>query len=265
MKVDFHLHTHFSDGGLSPAELRSAVRRSGLRHWAVTDHDTLAGWRALAGELGLVPGVEVTAEFDGREVHIIGLGVDPEHRGFADFLAAIRAVRIQRLSCLIASVNETERLSVHSLSPVADTVTRSHLADALVKLGRVSRSSEAFDTLIGDADCAELGLTPYPSPSDVVAAIHAAGGLAILAHPGIYQTPEAIIPLLETPDMDGVETCHPRLDPVLAVQLEALATGRKLLESCGSDTHWLGMREPGRPRLSAERIQPLLKRLGLAG
>jgi predicted metal-dependent phosphoesterase TrpH len=264
MKVDFHLHTHCSDGGLAPTELRTAVRRSGLRHWAVTDHDTLAGWKALEGELGLVPGVEVTAELAGHEVHIVGLGVDPGHAGFAAFLQAIRALRLQRIDRLIAEVGETARLSADRLSPVADTVTRSHLAQALVQLGRAGGIHEVFDTLIGDGHCAALGLPPYPTPAEVVAAIHDAGGQAILAHPGIYKTAEAIMPLLDTPGLDGVETCHPKLDPVLAAQLEAMAQGRGQVESCGSDTHWLGAREPGRPHLSAERIRPLLKRLRLA-
>jgi len=263
MKVDFHLHTHLSDGGLSPAELRTAVRRSSLRYWAVTDHDTLAGWNIVKDELGLVPGVEVTAELAGHEVHIVALGIDPYHVGFVDFLAAIRTVRRERLRRLIVDLHETERLSVATLSPTADCLTRSHLADALVKIGRATRISEVFDTLIGDAQCAALHLPPYPSPTEVVAAIHTAGGMAILAHPGIYKTVEAIAPLLDTPGLDGVETCHPKLDPVLAAQIEALAADRKQVESCGSDTHWLGAREPGRPHLSSDRIFPLLRRLRL--
>lgn len=264
MKVDFHLHTHLSDGGLSPAELRTAVRRNALRHWAVTDHDTLAGWKVLEGELGLIPGVEVTAELAGHEIHIVGLGVDPQQVGFADFLAAIRALRRERLGRLIASVHETGRLSVDRLSSTADSVTRSHLADALVKLGRAKNIHEVFDTLIGDDQCAALALPAYPTPTEVVTAIHAAGGVAILAHPGIYKTAEAIMLLLDTPGLDGVETCHPKLDPVLASQLQAMAEGRKQLESCGSDTHWLGVREPGRPHLSSDRIFPLLRRLRVA-
>lgn len=264
MKADFHLHTNLSDGSLSPAELRSAVRRNHLRHWAVTDHDTMAGWKMLEGELGLVPGVEVTAERDGHEIHIVGLGVDPQHAGFAAFLADIRAVRRERLKLLIADVHETARLSVDTLSPTADCVTRSHLADALVKIGRAANIHEVFETLIGDDHCASLHLPGYPTPADTVAAIHQAGGLAILAHPGVYKTVEAIAPLLDTPGLDGVETCHPKLDPVLASQIAAMAEGRKQVESCGSDTHSLGYREPGRPHLSSDRIHPLLRKLKVA-
>lgn len=264
MKVDFHLHTHCSDGGLSPSELLAVVRHNGLRHWAVTDHDTLAGWKILTGELGLIPGVEVTAERAGHEVHIVALGFDPEQRGFVEFLAAIRAVRRIRLSRLISDLRETERLSVETLSPTADCLTRSHLADALVKIGRAANIHEVFEQLIGDDHCAALEMPPYPTPTEVVAAIHAAGGLAILAHPGIYKTSEAIALLLDTPGLDGVETCHPRLDPLLATQLEAMAAQRQQVESCGSDTHWLGAREPGRPHLSSERITPLLRRLRVA-
>lgn len=264
MKSDFHLHTHCSDGGLSPLELRSAVRHNGLRFWAVTDHDSLAGWQALAGEWGLITGVEITGELDQHEIHIVGLGFDPQHAGLLRFLADIRSVRRVRLERLIASVGESARLTVDQLSPTAETLTRSHLADALIKLGRATRIGEVFDTLIGDAQCASLDLPPYPTPVEVVNAIHAAGGVAILAHPGIYKTAEAIQPLLDTPGLDGVETCHPKLDPVLAMQLQAMTEGRRQLESCGSDTHWLGAREPGRPHLPSDRIHPLLRRLGVA-
>ena len=166
MRLDFHLHTHCSDGALHPSELLAAVRKSRLEHWAVTDHDTLAGWRALRGEAGLVPGVEVTAEFGGREVHIVGLGIDPEDAAFAAFLAGIRTVRVTRLGRLITTLGESGRLAVTDLGGgTADSLSRYHLAKALVTLGRAPHVSAAFVDLIGDTHCAKLDLPPYPTPA----------------------------------------------------------------------------------------------------
>lgn len=263
MRLDFHLHTHCSDGAHPPAELLAAVRRARLDAWAVTDHDTLAGWRALAGEAGLVPGVEVTAEHGGHEVHIVGLGVDPDDAPFAAFLAAIRATRRERLTRLIASLSEDARLRLDDLGGgVADSLSRSHLAQALVRLGRAHSISAAFNELIGDAHCAVLGLPPYPSPRAVAEAVRAAGGVAILAHPYVYGD-LAVVEALLAHGLDGLETVHAGCPPEFGDGLRALAGRYGLLESCGSDTHWLGgSRQPGDQRLDRERAAPLLGRIG---
>ncbi len=264
MRLDFHLHTHCSDGALHPSELLAAVRKSRLDHWAVTDHDTLAGWRALRGEAGLVPGVEVTSEVDGHEVHIVGLGIDPEDAAFAAFLAGIRGVRVARLGQLIAVLGESARLTVSDLGGgTAESLSRYHLAKALVTLGRAPHVSASFTDLIGDVHCAKLGLPPYPTPAATVAAIRAAGGVAILAHPGLYGSVEAVAALLDH-GLDGLETSHSNLNPELGLALRDLAEGRRLLESCGSDIHWLGARQPGDHRLDRERALPLLRALRLA-
>jgi predicted metal-dependent phosphoesterase TrpH len=264
VRLDFHLHTHCSDGSLHPSELLAAVRASRLEHWAVTDHDTMAGWRALRDEAGLVPGVEVTSEVDGHEVHIVGLGVDPEDQAFADFLAGIRSRRVERLQAIIVALGEAARLSPAELGGgTADSLSRYHLAKALVGIGRAPHVSAAFTDLIGDAHCAELGLPPYPTPAAACVAIRAAGGVAILAHPGLYGTAQAVAALLDH-GLDGLETSHSNLNPDLALELRDLAEGRRLLESCGSDIHWLGARQPGDHRLDRGRALPLLRALRLA-
>nr|MBA3847971.1 phosphatase [Planctomycetota bacterium] len=97
MNVDFHLHTSASDGAHEPARIAQAAAEARLVRWAITDHDSVAGWRAVAGAPGLVPGVEVTGQTDDREIHVVGLGVDPDDAAFAAFLAGIRATREQRM------------------------------------------------------------------------------------------------------------------------------------------------------------------------
>lgn len=259
MRIDFHLHTHFSDGGLPAEDLLRHVRLARLTHWAITDHDTLAAYHRLRGQPGLIAGVEITAEAGGQEVHVVALGIDPDHRGFVEFLAGIRALRRHRIGALIAMLGETDRLTIAGIAPQADSVTRWHLGSALVAIGRARSVGAAFEELIGDAHQAELAQPPYPTLADTVAAVHAAGGVAILAHPGIYGTVEPILAYLDA-GLDGLETNHPRLDVDLARDLVAIADARRCYQSCGSDTHVIGGRRPGDPR-SDERVTTLVQRL----
>jgi predicted metal-dependent phosphoesterase TrpH len=269
MRCDFHLHTRLSDGLPTPRELLAAVRKAGLDAFAVTDHDTLAGWRALAGEPGLVPGVEVTAGLAGREIHVVALGIDPEHQGFAAFLAGIRQLRVRRLTQLIARLGEEVRrgLTIDALASEgdarhADALGRLHLAKALVRRGGVATVADAFNHHLGDDYLVDAELEPYPQPTVAAEAIRAAGGVALLAHPGVYRTCAAVIPLLEL-GLDGLECNHPNLDPALAAELTAHAQARGLLISSGSDLHFLGgTRKPGEWNLDQAQA-PLLERLGI--
>jgi predicted metal-dependent phosphoesterase TrpH len=263
MKIDFHLHTHFSDGRMSPAELLQAVRNARLLHWAVTDHDTLAGYRQLRTQLGIVPGVEVTAELDGREIHILGLGIDPDHVEFEQFLAGIRGIREQRLLKIIQALGLAGTITLEAMrGGVCDALGRHHLAHALVAAGKAKHVSDAFENLIGDVQQAGMDLPPYPHPTDAAGTIRRAGGVALLAHPGMYGTAEAVGKLLDL-GLDGLEIKHPNLAPSLAQQFEELTAARKLLASCGSDLHYAGARQAGEWRLTREQAAPLLARLGL--
>ena len=269
MRIDFHLHTHRSDGTLTPAELLNAVHRAGVDAFAVTDHDTLAGFAALRGEAGLIPGVEVTAGLNGREVHIVGLGIDPDDAAFAAFLAAIRATRRQRLQQLIARLPENVRrgLTFAALcedpdARHADALGRLHLARALLRRGGVANIHDAFALHLGDDHTVDAGLEPYPHPTVCRDAIRAAGGVAILAHPGVYPDAGTVTALMAH-GLDGLELDHPNLDPDLATQLAALAATHGWLASAGSDLHFLGNRKPGGWSPDDARQQPLLERLGL--
>jgi predicted metal-dependent phosphoesterase TrpH len=266
VRVDFHLHTLLSDGALEPHELIAAVRQERLEAWALTDHDTIDGVQACAGEPGLIAGVEVTAGGDGREIHVLGLGIAPAHPGLAALLAEIQALRRQRLAALIAHLPAQVGRGL-DLAQVDDGRTRSlgrsHLARALVRRGAVRSSQEAFDRYLGDEHVRdEEGMPAFPAVAQVCAVIHAAGGVAILAHPGIYRS-LALVEGLIAQGCDGLELSHPGLDPLLAAGLRELVRARRLLASLGSDLHWLGGRQPGMCTLEPELLAPLLDRLGL--
>ncbi len=267
--MDLHLHTSASDGTLEPQALAAAVRRQGVDLWAVADHDTLAGWRELAGQPGLVPGVEATAGADGREIHIVGLGIDPDHAGLADLLAGNRALRRRRIEVLISRLpaklaggmtpDDVARLGAPR---VPDSLTRLHLARALVARGCLCSTSRAFADYLGDEHAADAGLPQFPSVRATAEAIRAAGGLAILAHPGQHGSMPAIEALMAE-GLDGLEVRHPGLDTTLAAAMDARAAETGWWCSAGSDLHYLGARRPGMCRLDAAREDRMRRRLVL--
>ena len=268
MKVDFHLHTWCSDGALPPAEMLAAIRREGVESFALTDHDTLAGWRMLRGSYGLLPGVEVTSGHDHREVHVVGLGIDPEHAPLVELLAHIRDIRVTRIGALIARLPEAihRGLTVDEVRDrrpgAGESMSRNHLARALVQRGGLTSTREAFDDWLGDEHLRDPNLPEFPSTTEVCATLHAAGGIALLAHPGIYRS-MAVIEDLVAQGCDGLEASHPHLDPTLAAGIRARGLELGWLFGVGSDTHVVGHRRPGQAILEPALLAPLLNRLGI--
>ena len=269
MRVDLHLHTHHSDGQLAPRELLAAVHGQQVDRFAVTDHDSLLGWQALKDEPGLIPGVEVTAGFDGREIHIVGLGINPEHLGLLAMLAEIRAIRLRRLEVLIARLPDDVRrgltlpaLREEAFGRASETFGRLHLAKAIIRRGGVATVNDAFAQHLGDEHVSDGTLEAFPTPTTVGETIRSAGGVAILAHPGIYGTFPAIEPLMAQ-GLDGLEVNHPNLDPSLHATMLGAAKDRGWLMSSGSDLHFMGARRPGFWSLGELHL-PLLERIGAA-
>ncbi len=270
MLCDFHLHTHHSDGVIPPTRLLSLVRQAGVTHFAVTDHDSLAGFAALRGAAGLVAGVEMTAGLDGREIHLVGLGIDADDQTFQATLAAIRAIRLSRLAALIARLPGTvargltlDELCRERENAAVEAFGRLHLAKALVRRGGVANIQAAFAAHLGDDHTVDAGLPPYPEPAVCCRAIRDAGGVAILAHPGVYASAARVEVLLAC-GCDGLELDHPNLSAALAAELRTLAEARGLLTSSGSDLHFPGSRKPGAWSLPGGGHAALLARLGLA-
>ncbi len=267
---DFHLHTWCSDGNLAPRELLGLVRQQRLTAFAVTDHDTLAGWQALCGEPGLIPGVEVTAADQHQEVHVVALGIRPGDPPFLAFLAEIRARRIRRIEAILDRLPKAVRrgLTINDLrdrraADAGQSLGRYHLARGLTRLGGVASTREAFSDWIGDAHLTDPALPGYPAVADTCAAIRSAGGVAILAHPGVYRTWPRILELMAQ-GCDGIEADHPGLDATLAAGITAEGRARRWLMSLGTDLHSLGARAPGQVSLAADLLRPLLDRLGVA-
>jgi predicted metal-dependent phosphoesterase TrpH len=265
VRIDLHLHTWHSDGSLAPEQVLALVRAQRLKAWAITDHDSLLAWRGLREEAGLIPGVEITAAEDGFEVHVVALGIDGDDPVFEAFLAGIRVLRRERFALLVAHAAQHygRPLALEdALDPRSECPSRVHLAQALQRAGCVRHAHSAFQECLGDQQVRALDLPPFPDLPTTVAAIRAAGGVALLAHPGIYPSIDRIHQLMRLGDLDGLEVNHPNLQADLRLGLEALAIRHGWLRSCGSDFHWAGRRSVGDWRLSHAEAAPLLERVG---
>jgi 3',5'-nucleoside bisphosphate phosphatase len=245
--IDLHLHTTASDGTLTPSELVFQARAAGLAVISITDHDTTAGSdaaRPFAREAGirLIPGIEISAVADGRDVHVLGYFIDSAASSLRAFLDRQRADRIHRVAEM------GERLSALGcpidIAPIlaaagrGRSVGRPQIAEALIGAGHVQTRDEAFDRYLafgGSAYVPRLGT----APADVVAIIHEAGGIASLAHPGVSARDQLIAPLAAA-GLDALEVIHSDHDAAAEARYRALAAELGLLVTGGSDFHGEG-------------------------
>jgi 3',5'-nucleoside bisphosphate phosphatase len=267
--IDLHLHTTASDGRLTPAELVDLAASAGLRVIAVTDHDTtasVADAQALARRqaIEVVPGIEITAVFGGRDVHMLAYFVDIGDAAFQRFLVGQRASRLARLEAIGARlaelgvpVNLEGALGMARLQSNL-SVGRPQAARALVAAGHVRDMHEAFDRWLGTG---RPGFVPRagPEPARVIEIVHAVGGLVSLAHPGRTKVDEQIAPL-RAAGLDAIEVFHRDHDDVDVAKYTAIARDLDLLVTGGSDFHDPATSRPGDVTLSAEAWQRLRER-----
>ena len=264
MRLDFHLHTHRSDGSLPAIELYHLAKQQRLKAWSITDHDTCRAYDDVPADETLFCGVEITTAFEGHEIHVLGLGVDRHDQGFDAFLSSIREIRRQRADAMLQAINADMKQSIQlaDVQPeAAEVVTRLHLAVALQKLNLIRHRGAFFTDVMPDERMHTLNLPDYPSVAAAAAQIHAAGGQAILAHPARYDGIDLVQRILQA-DLDGFELKFPNCDAAWDQQLRKLVQDKGYIVSCGSDLHWSGRRQPGDCRLSHAEAAPLLERLG---
>jgi predicted metal-dependent phosphoesterase TrpH len=262
VKIDLHMHTSRSDGRWSPQKLAAEATKRRLMAWAITDHDTIAAWRELAPQPGLLCGVEISTWDERGEIHVVALGIDPDHAELTAALANNVAIRRERAQVLLDHVaaKTGQRVTLDDCLPAeAGMITRSHIASALVRAGVVAYRQQAFNELIGDASVQQLYQPAYPSPAEAGELIRAAGGVSVLAHPGLYGDIHRIEGVMR--GLDGIEVKHPNLDVGLQKLLMKQAAENNWLLSCGSDFHSDPCRL-GDWRLSRSQAMPLLRAAG---
>jgi predicted metal-dependent phosphoesterase TrpH len=255
--IDLHMHTTASDGRLAPGELVVRAATAGLTTISVTDHDTVASiaeTTAIANTAGIrvVPGIEITAVEDNRDVHVLGYFFDPASERLAEFLVTQRERRITRvreIAARLAAANlfiDVERLLKTAAERPGSSVGRPQIARQMVRSGHVNSVQEAFELWLASG---RPGFVPRigPNTATVVEIIHNAGGLASFAHPGVTKRDDLIAPLAER-GLDAIEVYHSDHTQEDTTAYRRLAARLGLLVTGGSDFHGEDASKPERAR-----------------
>jgi len=242
--IDLHSHSLASDGQFPPAEVAERARAAGCAVWALCDHDTVAGLEAAAEaarrvNVRLVPGIELSAFLERREIHLLGHFVDPTApslRDFEDLLADRRRERmkliVERLAALGVQVTEAA-IEAHS---GGKTIGRPHVARAIVESGAVATVKEAFDRFLGEGQPAYVQRYRLEA-ADAVALVRGAGGTVTIAHPGVSRLEVAEVARLAAAGVVGLEVIHPDQNPSVREKYQRAAEAHGLVATAGSDYH----------------------------
>jgi predicted metal-dependent phosphoesterase TrpH len=248
VEVDLHLHTLASDGRLTPTELVRLVASQGLKCVAITDHDTTEGL-AEAYEaakefpgLRIIPGIELSADIPGDEVHVLGYFLDYMNLEFQEQLQQFRAGRVDRAKLM---VEKLDTLGVHleweRVQAIAGdgAVGRPHIALAMVEAGYCKEPKEAFPEYLSRNGLAYVERSKL-TPEGAVKIIRNVGGVAVLAHPAYMNDMESGIANLSKCGLTGMEVHYAQYDDDTVRKLARLAREYQLIPCGGSDYHGLG-------------------------
>jgi predicted metal-dependent phosphoesterase TrpH len=250
MIFDLHTHSTASDGSLAPQELLIRAAANGVTCLSVTDHDTVDAYAKLDGSscpgVTVVPGIELSTSWAGRNIHVVGLNIDPNNNDLVNGIRKQKLARLQRAEKIAA------RLEKKGLDNPLEEVTklanganigRPHFARYLVDKGIVTDFRQAFQKYLGNGKAGDV--RQFWSPmEDIIEWILAAGGTAVLAHPAHYKLTNTRLRLLAE---DFISAGGQALEIVSGIQtkqltakLTRLCDDLQLMASCGSDFHTPG-------------------------
>ena len=241
-KINLHLHTNVSDGALTPRALIERSRAIGLDLISITDHDTTDAYRLL-GEAGpglrLLPGIEISSQHEGNDVHILAYGYDIDAPGLNELTEMYLIGRRDRAVKMLDKLSEFGiDIALDEVVAVAgsrELIVRPHIAQVMVSKGYCATKNEAFEKYIGNFKPAY-----YPKPEVSVETaldvIHASGAWAVIAHPGKLTDPSYLDLFIEM-GIDGIEVWHPDHSSAQARDFSAKALKHQLLMTAGSDFH----------------------------
>lgn len=241
-KVDLHTHTNSSDGFYSVEELVQKARERGIDILSITDHDSTNSIKEateLGRDLGIeiIPGVEISSDLRGAEVHILGYFIDINNKELEHYLQFFRDERLRRAASIVGKLNNLG-LEI-TLDDVLEqsknsAIGRPHIAQAMLEKNLVSSYYEAFNKYIKNGGPA-YEKKVHLSPQSAFKIISDAGGLSFIAHPG--KMPESLVKELIETGADGIEVIHPSHDENLIRFYRGIVNEYFLLESGGSDFH----------------------------
>ena len=242
VKADLHSHTIYSDGFHTPEELLYKARDLGINILSITDHDSINAVEqatSIGKKLGIeiIPGVEISSDLRGAEVHILGYFIDIKNKELERYLEFFREERIRRASRIITKLNNLGmEITLNDVLKVAknSAVGRPHIAIAMVEKELVNSYFEAFNKYIKNGGPA-YERKVHLSPQSAFKIISDAGGLSFIAHPA--NMPESLVKELIEAGADGIEVIHPSHSDELVQFYRGIVNEYYLLESGGSDYH----------------------------
>ncbi len=261
--VDLHVHSNCSDGTLSPAGLVDYAMEKQLQAFALTDHDTVQGLpeafsRAARlreqylqnGDLSgadsvpeIIPGVELSTEYHGKDIHVVGLFIDPENQTFQTYLTQFvesRNLRNEKMCALLRDAGIDISCEALAAEFPNSVITRAHYAKYLFNHGYTNSIKEAFERYVGD-HCPYYLPREKVTPAQAVEMILAADGVPVLAHPILYgmgtKTLDTLVAELKEAGLMGIEALYSTYNPSNERHIRRLADKYHLLISGGSDFH----------------------------
>ena len=246
-EVDLHLHTTFSDGRLTPTQLVELVAARGLRVVAISDHDSTEGIpEALEAasrfpQLTIIPGVELSTDIPGNEIHVLGYFIRYEDAAFQQTLRSFREGRVDRAREMV------DKLAALGLPVEWDRVCelaqgavgRPHIAQAMVEKGYITYPQEAFTHYIGRNGPAYAEREKL-TPAEAIGYILGVGGIPVLAHPHVVDNVESLLPELVEAGLAGIEVHYKEYTPGEVEAFGAMADRYGLLPCGGTDYHAMG-------------------------
>ena len=273
--VDLHLHTTASDGRLSPTELVRLVASQGLKQVSISDHYTTEGLAEAyrAGEefpdLRIIPGIELSADVPGDEVHMLGYFIQYQNPRFQETLLRFRHGRVDRARSMVEKLATLGvQLEWQRVQEIAGdgAVGRPHIALAMVEKGYCKEPKDAFPEYLGRNGLAYVERTRM-TPEETVELLAGVGGVPVLAHPAYLVDMEPTIAMLKESGLVGMEVYYAKYSEETVAQLVELAQRYDLIPCGGSDYHGLGNSdEPlpgtmGPPLETVQRLEEVAKTL----
>jgi 3',5'-nucleoside bisphosphate phosphatase len=261
MNIDLHTHTNASDGKLAPVELLQRAEAKGIELLSITDHDTVAAYSKIKRPLlTLIPGIEFSTFWNRTGIHIVGLNIDLQSNAITEAIAFQSTARHKRAEAIATNLESKGiKDAFTGAGKIAgnNNIGRPHFAEYLVQTGTCVSIEEAFKKYLGAGKSGDIKKFWATMPQ-IIDWIHAAGGIAVLAHPLTYKMTRSKLSLLLDDFIaaggQGIEVVSGKQLPHETRDLARLCNQKKLMASCGSDFH-----QPGKSWIELGQFPPLPK------
>lgn len=242
-KADLHIHTTASDGNSTPAEIVESAVGHNLEIIAITDHDTIAGLRkareaARDTDLQIISGVEITADFKGREAHLLAYCFEMDNPDMQRLFISHKKARTKRGEWILSELRKQGLdITLDEVKAEANgsNLGRPHIAAVLVDKGYVASFKEAFIRYLSNESLGPIN-NDYYSAKEVIEIVKGAGGAVVVAHPGLMYSKDELLEFVDA-GVDGIEVLHPSHDYKVQKEMKEFAEYHQLLETGGSDFH----------------------------